>query len=93
MPGALGKSPDSCSGYLNGSKKEDAGFVSLFLCLCGDPDAIVVLAECEFALVRHQVTPPAYTTTQYLCRGGSRGFIEAVCLAAPTQAPLQIMYL
>jgi hypothetical protein len=45
--------------YLNGSKKEDAGFVSLFLYLCSDPDA-VVLAECEFALVRHQGTPPAY---------------------------------
>ena len=46
--------------YLNGSKKEDAGFVSLFLHLCSDPDAAVVLAECEFALVRHQGTPPAY---------------------------------
>jgi len=33
------------------------------------------------------------TTTQYLCRGGSRGFVGAVCPAAPTQAPLQIMYL
>ncbi|XP_002459324.2 BTB/POZ and MATH domain-containing protein 3 [Sorghum bicolor] len=45
--------------YLNGNTKEDAaGFVSLYLKnLCND--SVVVLAEYELALVRHQGTPPA----------------------------------
>ncbi|XP_066391877.1 BTB/POZ and MATH domain-containing protein 3-like [Miscanthus floridulus] len=43
--------------YLNGNNMEDAGFVSLYLNLCSDS---VVHAEYEFALVRHQGTPPAY---------------------------------
>ena len=46
--------------YLNGNSKEYPGFVYLFLYLCSDAAGPAVHAVYEFALVRHQGTPPAY---------------------------------